>query len=182
MSRREFLKRIGVAGAAGTTPEFLMANANTTTSVSAASMSAETTAFKSSFNAIPESVGPTHVEFDKPLPAELSGTLYRNGPARFQRGSTENHHWFDGDGMTQWFQIGGRKLTHKASLVRTTRYIEEEKAGRFLWSGFSTSIKGGLSVSQADDVNVANTSLLPVQDELWALWEAGSAWEIKVLL
>lgn len=178
MSRRDFLKQLAAAGAIGMTPEALLANASTTASISAVSASAESAAFKSSFNAIPESFGPTQVEFNNPVPDGLSGTLFRNGPALFQRGSTNYHHWFDGDGMIQSFQIDGRQLTHKASMVRTTRYMEEEKAGQFLWSGFGTSIKGGRSVTQADDANVANISVLPVQDELWALWEAGSAWEI----
>ena len=32
------------------------------------------------------------------IPAELQGTLYRNGPGRLQRGGKRVGHWFDGDG------------------------------------------------------------------------------------
>ena len=33
------------------------------------------------------------------IPAELQGTLYRNGPGRLERGGQWVHHPFDGDGM-----------------------------------------------------------------------------------
>ena len=33
------------------------------------------------------------------IPAELRGTLYRNGPGRLERGGQWVHHPFDGDGM-----------------------------------------------------------------------------------
>jgi len=44
--------------------------------------------FASTFVNVPEEFPPTRVKFNKPLPEGLSGTLYRNGPARMQRGDT----------------------------------------------------------------------------------------------
>ena len=32
------------------------------------------------------------------IPENLRGTLYRNGPARLERGGMRMEHWFDGDG------------------------------------------------------------------------------------
>lgn len=32
------------------------------------------------------------------IPQGLRGTLYRNGPARLERGGKRMGHWFDGDG------------------------------------------------------------------------------------
>ncbi|MGL5877345.1 MAG: carotenoid oxygenase family protein, partial [Xenococcaceae cyanobacterium] len=32
------------------------------------------------------------------IPEGLRGSLYRNGPARLERGNTRVGHWFDGDG------------------------------------------------------------------------------------
>ena len=37
-------------------------------------------AFAHSFANVPEQYGPTEVQFDRPLPEGLQGTLYRNGP------------------------------------------------------------------------------------------------------
>lgn len=178
MSRREFLKQAGVVGAAAISPKLLSANAETTITHAPLLKTTEHTAFKSSFNHIRDYIEPTEIRFDKPLPEAVSGTLYRNGPARLKRGATEYHHWFDGDGMIQSFQMHDQTLVHQARMVRTSRLVAEEKAGRFLWPGFGTVFEGGRSITKADDVNVANTSVLPVGDELWALWEAGSAWHV----
>ncbi len=135
-------------------------------------------AFASSFDDVPETFGPTRVSFDRPLPKDLSGTLYRNGPARMHRGDTSYHHWFDGDGMVHAFTLQPGAVTHHAKMVRTDRLIAEEKAGRFLWGGFGTGFDHSLPVNQPDDINVANISVLPVGDEVLALWEAGSPWRV----
>lgn len=136
-------------------------------------------AFSSSFRQPRESFGLTQVRFNHPLPDALSGTLYRNGPARFLRGHTRYQHWFDGDGMVHAFKISGHDLTHQAKMVRTDRYVAEEAAGRFLWDGFGTHFDDSLAVSSPDVLNVANISVLPLGEELLALWEAGSAWRVN---
>ncbi len=135
-------------------------------------------AFASSFTAPAESLGPTRVRFDRRLPAGLAGTLYRNGPARMQRGATRYRHWFDGDGMVHSFAIAGDTLVHRARMVHTDRYRAEAAAGRFLWDGFGTTIAGARAPGSPDTLNVGNISVLPLGDELLALWEAGSAWRI----
>jgi len=80
--------------------------------------------------------------------------------------------------MIQTFKITDNEMIHTGRMVRTKRYIAEEKAGRFLWPSFATTFSDARSVTVADDMNVANTSVLPVGDELWALWEGGSAWTL----
>jgi carotenoid cleavage dioxygenase-like enzyme len=135
-------------------------------------------AFASSFKDVPESFGPTRVAFDRPLPADLSGTLYRNGPALMQRGNTRYQHWFDGDGMVHSFSLHGNTVTHTAKLVQTDKLVAEEAAGRFLWSGFGTSISDSHDVMRPDNINAANTSVLPLDNEVLALWEAGSPWRM----
>ena len=135
-------------------------------------------AWPDAFADAPESYGPTRVAFDHALPAGLAGTLYRNGPARMRRGDTAYRHWFDGDGMMHGFDIGGTTLRHHARMIRTDKYVAEEKAGRFLHSGFGTTIPGSLPISRPDDINVANISVLPAGEELLALWEGGSPWRV----
>jgi carotenoid cleavage dioxygenase len=118
------------------------------------------------------------VPFDKPLPADLKGTLYRNGPARMQRGATAYQHWFDGDGMVHAFRVDGASLQHQGRMVRTEKWVAEEKAGRILRPGFGSRIADSLPISKGDDINVANTSVLPLGGDLLALWEAGSPWRV----
>ncbi|MEM7376458.1 MAG: carotenoid oxygenase family protein [Pseudomonadota bacterium] len=135
-------------------------------------------AFASSFENVPDRYGPTTVRFNVPLPDGLRGTVYRNGPARMQRGDTRYNHWFDGDGMVHAFAMDGTHLRHRARMVDTARSAAEAAADRFLWSGFGTGFEDGQSVNHPDDVNVANISVLPVDGEVLALWEAGSPYRL----
>lgn len=171
MSRRSFCKAL-VAGASVATTSLNSSPAIANPEIQPYE------AFASSFDDVPEAYGPTRVSFDRPLPKGLTGTLYRNGPARMHRGDTSYHHWFDGDGMVHSFTLSNNAVTHLAKMVRTDRLIAEEKAGRFLWGGFGTSFDHSLPVNRPDDVNVANISVLPIGDEVLALWEAGSAWRV----
>ena len=171
LSRRSFCKTL-LAGVSAASAGF-----NSTQALAADAL-LPYQAFASSFDEVPEAFGPTRVSFDRPLPDGLTGTLYRNGPARMQRGATSYHHWFDGDGMVHSFSLQNNAVTHRAKMVRTDRLLAEEKAGRFLWGGFGTSFDDSLPVNKPDDVNVANTSVLPIGDEVLALWEAGSPWRV----
>ncbi|PWF48545.1 carotenoid oxygenase family protein [Massilia glaciei] len=111
------------------------------------------------------------------LPADLDGVFFRNGPGRFELGGERYHHWFDGDGMAQRWQIGGGKVSHCGSFVRTQKFTEESKAGRFLYSTYGTKIDRSPMKSN-DTLNAANTNLLPFNGRLYALWEGGSATEL----
>lgn len=135
-------------------------------------------AFASSFADVPDAWGPTRVPFKGRLPAGLQGTLFRNGPGRMRRGPTAWTHWFDGDGMVQALRLADGRLEHRGRAVDTPRRLAEEKAGRFLWSGFGTAFADARSVRSPDDMNVGNIAVLPVGGELLALWEAGSAWRL----
>jgi len=178
MQRREFIKGLGAIGVGAIAPDFAAASEQAGLTDTSIFPIDDVDAFRSSFVGIPESYGPTEISFNKPLPSGFSGTLYRNGPALFKRGETQYKHWFDGDGMIQSFNMQGSTLTHKANMVHTQRFIAEREAGRFLWPAFGTAFEDGRSATSADTVNPANISVLPVQDELWALWEGGSAWSI----
>ena len=58
------------------------------------------------------------------LPAGLRGTLFRNGPALFERAGQRYRHWFDGDGLVQaWRFDGAGNISHRGRFVRTTKFI-----------------------------------------------------------
>ena len=112
-------------------------------------------------------------------PEGLRGTLYRNGPALFERAGQRYQHWFDGDGLVQaWRFDGSGAASHRARFVRTAKFKAEQQAGEFLWPGFGTAITPKRPVRGADDLNAANTSVLPLPDRLLALWEGGSAYAL----
>jgi len=112
------------------------------------------------------------------LPSDLRGVLFRNGPAQFERAGVRLGHWFDGDGMIQRFVIGDDGVRHRGRFVATGKRREEKAAGRFLYSGFGFSPPDPSPVRRPDDINAANTSVLKVGSEVWALWEGGSPWRV----
>jgi all-trans-8'-apo-beta-carotenal 15,15'-oxygenase len=175
LSRREALSRIG------SNATFLTLTAAPKT-VFAKSDPSQTNAFSKSFELpLGMSLETPDINIKGKLPADLNGMFYRNGPARFKLGPTEYEHWFDGDGMVQAFNFFGGKLSHKGVLLRTPKLVEEQAAGRFLYSGFGTEIANSRKVRSPDQLNVANINLLAMNEgrELYALWEGGSALEIE---
>ena len=111
-------------------------------------------------------------------PEALAGTFYRNGPAGHEIGERRYHHWFDGDGMVQAFQMSGGHVRHIGKYVNTEKRLAEQDAGHMLWPAFGTPLDTSLYISSPDTVNVANISLLHHAGELLALWEAGSPYRL----
>ncbi|MFK7966311.1 MAG: carotenoid oxygenase family protein [Burkholderiaceae bacterium] len=177
MNRREAMVRLA-AVTAGSLVGLPRSHALTNVAGKPGMAESGVAAFASSFEGVRETYPPVTVRFSHPLPSGLSGTLYRNGPALMSRGEQRYQHWFDGDGMVQSFRLSGQTMTHQAKLVQTDRLAAESAAGRYLWPGFGTAFKNTRHVRSGDDMNVANISVLPVQDELLALWEGGSAWRL----
>jgi all-trans-8'-apo-beta-carotenal 15,15'-oxygenase len=111
------------------------------------------------------------------MPPDLEGTFFRNGPGRFELGGERYHHWFDGDGFAQRWQISQGKVSHRGKFVATQKFIDESQAGQFLYPGFGTQITRR-GVKSNDTLNAANTNLLPFNGRVYALWEGGSATEL----
>ncbi len=109
------------------------------------------------------------------LPADLAGTLYRNGPALFRRGDTSVGHWFDGDGLIRAFALRDGRAMLQARFVDTAKRRAETAAARIVQPGFGTVMRPGAVVGSADDTNAANTHVIAAGGKLLALWEAGSA-------
>ena len=108
------------------------------------------------------------------LPADLRGTLYRNGPARLERGGTRVGHWFDGDGAVLRVQFDGDTAMTTYRYVQSAGYVAESEAGRWLYSGYGSLAPGPFWQRwQAQMKNAANTSVLALPDRLLALWEGG---------
>lgn len=111
-------------------------------------------------------------------PEALRGTLYRNGPGLFERGGQRYQHWFDGDGLIQAWKIGADGVTHQSRFVNTAKFARESRSGKFEVMAAGTTIPNARPVSGPDAVNTANISVLHIGGKTYALWEAGSAYEI----
>ncbi|WP_198780661.1 carotenoid oxygenase family protein [Shewanella putrefaciens] len=130
------------------------------------------------FNGAEGDYPPLTMQVSGEWPAQLSGNLYRNGPAKMSRAGKAYQHWFDGDGMVQQFSLADGQIQHQAKFIQTKKFKVEEAAGGFKYSTAGTVIPDALPIRNNDDLNVANTSLLPRRGELLALWEAGSPYRL----
>jgi carotenoid cleavage dioxygenase-like enzyme len=108
------------------------------------------------------------------IPEGLRGTLYRNGPARLERGGIHVGHWFDGDGaiLAIYFTDAGAKALYR--YVQTAGYQEEIAAGRLLYGNYGMTASGFFWNRWSRPIkNSANTNVLALPDKLLALWEGG---------
>lgn len=111
-------------------------------------------------------------------PQNLTGALYRNSPAMISRQGFQHSHLFDGDGMIQKFTIEEGTVHHQGKMVATDKYLAEEKADRFIYHGLGSSPPNPQAARNNDSANPANISVRKMGDKFFALWEAGSAYEI----
>lgn len=111
-------------------------------------------------------------------PSALSGALFRNGPAHFEREGHRYEHWFDGDGMIQKWDMQGSRVSHRARITGTSKFKKEEAAQQHRVDGFATKL-GKEFVMHPDELNTANTSVVFHGEELWTLWEGGSPYVIE---
>jgi all-trans-8'-apo-beta-carotenal 15,15'-oxygenase len=109
------------------------------------------------------------------IPGGFNGTFYRNGPARHDFAGQRYHHWFDGDGMVHRYHIANGKVDYRARFTQTEKFKAEQSAGKFLFDGGGTLFEKNGTGAGPDSINPANINILPVNNELWALWEGGSA-------
>jgi all-trans-8'-apo-beta-carotenal 15,15'-oxygenase len=109
------------------------------------------------------------------IPADLQGTLFRNGPGLLEVNGQRLHHPFDGDGMVCAIAFDGGRAHFRNRFVRTEGFLAEQKAGKILYRGvFGTQKPGGLLANAFDFQlkNIANTNIIYWGDKLLALWEA----------
>lgn len=109
------------------------------------------------------------------IPAELHGTLFRNGPGLLEVGGHPLHHPFDGDGLVASFSFKDGRAFYRSRYVGTEGYQAERRAGRPLFRGvFGSQIPGGVlaNILNLKLKNVANTGVAHWGGRLLALWEA----------
>ncbi|MES1024562.1 carotenoid oxygenase family protein [Gloeocapsa sp. BRSZ] len=115
------------------------------------------------------------------VPANLRGTLYRNGPARLERGTTRVGHWFDGDGAILAVDFTDTEATALYRYVQTQGYQEEAAAGQFLYGNYGMTAPGSIWNQWFKPIkNAANTSVLALPDKLLALWEGGNPYALDL--
>ncbi len=73
------------------------------------------------------------------LPAWLSGSLIRNGPAKFEVGEQRMRHWFDGYGMLHRFSFAEGRVSYANRYIQSRNYAEARRQGKIAYSEFAMS-------------------------------------------
>lgn len=71
-------------------------------------------------------------------PPFLRGTLFRNGPGRFDRGLEQVQHWFDGLGLLHALTLGPEGVQYRSRFVRSRDFRQAEQTGRIDAPGFAS--------------------------------------------
>lgn len=109
------------------------------------------------------------------IPDELKGTLYRAGAMRFSSPDGQPYgHWFDGDGGVYAFRLDGNRGAQAAiKVVNSIGLQKEEKKKKRIYTGYGTKAPHSLWKMLTNQFkNVANTNVIHMNDELWALVES----------
>jgi len=120
-------------------------------------------------------------EVEGEIPADLEGTLFRNGPGRLELGGQRYRHPFDGDGMVCAIAFQNGRAHFRNRFVRTEGFLAEQQAQKILYRGvFGTQKPGGLLANAFDlrRKNIANTNVIYWGGKLLALWEAAEPYRL----
>jgi beta,beta-carotene 9',10'-dioxygenase len=90
------------------------------------------------FTTLASEVDDAELEVRGTLPDWLTGTLVRNGPARFEIGGKRLNHWFDGMAMLHRFALGGGVVRYSNRFLRSQAYNEAEAKGALCRREFAT--------------------------------------------
>jgi all-trans-8'-apo-beta-carotenal 15,15'-oxygenase len=133
--------------------------------------------WRSGYRSQPEEYSYWITDIEGTLPAELEGTLFRNGPGLLDVQGHPVKHPFDGDGMISSIAIKNGQAYFRNRYVRTAGYVAEQKAKKPLYRGVFGTQKPGGPWANAFDLklkNIANTHVIHWADRLLALWEAAA--------
>jgi beta,beta-carotene 9',10'-dioxygenase len=72
------------------------------------------------------------------FPKWLSGALLRNGPAKYDIGTTTVNHWFDGLAMLHRFGFDNGRVSYRNRFLRSDAYCESLDEGSLARGGFAT--------------------------------------------
>lgn len=109
------------------------------------------------------------------LPEWLSGTLIRNGPAKFEVGGRQLRHWFDGLAMLHRFSFAGGDVSYRNRFLRGRAFRAAEE-GRIEYSEFATDpcrsiFKRAATLFRPRPTDNCNVNLTRLGDEYVAMTE-----------
>ena len=118
------------------------------------------------------------------IPMQLNGSLYRNGPGLFERDGYRKANILDGDGMVQAFHFDRGKVNYLNRFIQTTKWREEELAGKYIYNTWTTRRPGGAfrnAFLQGKFGNQAGVTVRVFNERLFAFDESNLPYELDPL-
>jgi carotenoid cleavage dioxygenase-like enzyme len=117
-----------------------------------------------------------HLSVNGQLPPWLSGSLVRNGPGRFEVGTQQYHHWFDGLSMLHRFAFKNGAVSYANKYLQSRDYREAMDKGQITVSGFATDpgrsiFRRFFSMFAPGTIENGNVNLAQVADSYIAMTE-----------
>jgi beta,beta-carotene 9',10'-dioxygenase len=90
------------------------------------------------FRSLEREIVVDRLQLNGEVPAWLSGTLLRTGPAQFEVGGRAYRHWFDGLAMLHRFSLDGGRVSYASRFLESRAFRAAQKRGRISFSEFAT--------------------------------------------
>ncbi len=113
-------------------------------------------------------------------PEALRGVLFRNGPGLFERAGRRKNFVTEGDGMIRAYDIADGRVQFRSQFVRTTKFRDEEAAGRYKYATWGTRAPGGVfrNLGGGRRRSEADATVYLRHGKLLAFGEIGLPWAL----
>jgi carotenoid cleavage dioxygenase-like enzyme len=131
--------------------------------------------YSTGFETLEAEVSLDSVPVEGSIPDWLTGTLLRNGPAKFEVGEQPLRHWFDGLAMLHKFSFGGGQVSYANRFLRSDAYRAAQD-GQISYSEFATDpcrsiFKRAATMFRPRPTDNCNVNLTRLGDEYIAMTE-----------
>ncbi len=113
------------------------------------------------------------------LPAELAGTLYRNGAGRFGSHGRRYHHLFEGQGAISALRFAGGSALGAMRVVESDGLREEREAGRPLYGSVAPRARRIANTLRQRSNNASNVSVLAWQRRIFGVVDLARPIEVS---
>ncbi len=130
-----------------------------------------THSFTLGYTSLDEEVSVPSLSVEGTIPIWLSGSLLRNGPAKFEVGSETFKHWFDGFAMLHRFSFANGTVSYENKFLQSDAYKISIQEGHIAFRQFATDpCKAAFRGMMTESVN-ANVSINKVAGDYVAMTE-----------
>lgn len=119
------------------------------------------------------------------IPGWLGGTLVRNGPGKFEIGSQQIHHWFDGYSLLSRFSFSAGTVSYACDFLNSPDYLASLEMGAVNYAAFSVDPpatgRNTPAASTKHSSTNANVNVIKIGGKYVALTETPSPVEFDLL-